>query len=110
MVAQIILLDIAPDPVSTGDSVAGIVLIGIVVLLVVSAALTGFVFLLKRFTRASGVGTRVVVGDACLNLDRFGSRSNRVTSPPIIGRDLVSNSLRSSAKPSDLPLRLIKRT
>ena len=101
MVTQILLLDIAPEPVSTGNGFAGIVLIGIVVLLLVSAVLTGFVFLLKRFTRTAVAGTRVVVGDACLSLDSLGSRSNRVTSPPIIGSDLASNSLRSSAKPSD---------
>jgi len=83
MVTQILLLDIAPDPVSTGDSVAGIVLIGIVVLLLVSAGLTGFVFLLRRFTRTAGAGTRVVIGDACLNLVSLGSRSNGVISQTI---------------------------
>ena len=83
MVTQVLLLDIAPDPISTGVSVAGLVLIGIVVLLLVAAMLTGFVFLLKRFMRTAGTGTRVVVGDACLNLDSLRSRSNRVTSQPI---------------------------
>ena len=83
MVSQILLLDIAPDPVSTGDSVAGIVLIGIVILLLNSAGLTGFLFLLKRFTRTADIASRVDVGDACLNLDGLGSRSNHVISQTI---------------------------
>ena len=83
MLNQFLLLDVAPDPVSTGVGVAGLVLIGIVILLLVGAVLTGFVFLLRRLTKNAGAGTRVVVGDACLNLDSLGFRSNRVTSQPI---------------------------
>jgi len=78
---QILLFDVAPDPVSTGVSVAGIVLIFVVVLMFVGAGLTGFVFLIRRLTKG-GAGTRVMVGDACLNLDALPFRSNRATSPP----------------------------
>jgi hypothetical protein len=80
---QVLFLDVAPDPVSTGIGFAGLILIGIVVLLFAGAALTGLVFLVRRLTQTAGSGTRVVVGDACLNLDSLVSRSNRVTSPAI---------------------------
>jgi len=79
----ILLLDISPEPVSRGGGMAGLVLIGIVVLVVTAALLTGVVFLMRRLTK-TGAGTRVVIGDACLNLDSVGSRSSRVTGPPII--------------------------
>jgi hypothetical protein len=77
----ILLLDISPDPVSRGGGVAALVLMGIVVLVVTAALLTGFVFLMRRLTK-TGAGTRrVMIGDACLNLDSVGSR---VTGPPVI--------------------------
>jgi hypothetical protein len=79
---QILLFDVAPDPVSTGVSVTGLVLIVVVVLMLVGAGLTGFVFLIRRLTKA-GAGTRVVVGDACLNLDAVPFRSRRAISPPL---------------------------
>ena len=105
---QILLLDIAPDPVSTGVGVTGLVLIGVVLLMFAGAALTGFVFLFRRLTKRGG-GMRVVVGDACLNFDALASRSKPAASRPISRSDRVSNSLRCSAMSSDFPLRLIKR-
>jgi hypothetical protein len=78
---QILLLDVAPDPVSAGLSIAGLVLIGIVVFLLAGSAVTAFVFLFRRFMKTRAAGNRVVIGDACLNLDS--SRSNRVSSQPI---------------------------
>jgi hypothetical protein len=78
----LLLFDIAPDPLSTGVSVTGLVLIVVVVLMFAGAGLTGFVFLIRRLTKG-GAGTRVVVGDACLNLDALASRSNRAPSQPI---------------------------
>ena len=60
MMNQTLLLDVAPDPVSTGLGVAGLVLIGIVVLLLAGSALTAFVFLFKRFTKTRAAGNRVV--------------------------------------------------
>ena len=83
MLTQILLLDVSPEPVSTGGGVGGVVLVGIVVLVVTAALLTGLVFLMRRFAKHAGAGTRVAIGDACLNLDSLGSRSNRVTSQPI---------------------------
>ena len=80
---QILLLDIAPDPVSTGIGITGLILVAIVVLLLVAAVLTGLVFLVKRLTKPAGATTHPVVGDACLNLGGAASRSNRVTSRPI---------------------------
>jgi hypothetical protein len=80
---QIFLLDIAPDPVSTGIGFTGLILVGIVVLVLVAAMLTGFIFLIQRLRKTAGARTHLVVGDSCLNLGSVGSRSNRVTSRPI---------------------------
>lgn len=72
-----LLLDVAPDPVSTGVGIAGLILIGIVVLMITAAVLVGFVFLFKRLRRNdSGKSTRLVVGDVCLNLDNAASQAN----------------------------------
>lgn len=74
---HILFLDVAPDPVSAGVGIAGLVLIGIVVLMITAAVLVGFVFLLKRLRRnGAGGSTRLVVGDVCLNLDNAASQSN----------------------------------
>lgn len=48
---HILLLDVAPDPVSAGVGVAGLILVGIVVLMITAAVLVGFVFLFKRLRR-----------------------------------------------------------
>jgi hypothetical protein len=77
MMNQILLLDVAPDPVSAGIGIAGLILIGIVVLTITAAVLVGFVFLFKRLRRNdSGGSTRLVVGDVCLNLDNAASQAN----------------------------------
>lgn len=76
---QVLLLDVAPDPVSTGLSIAGLVLIGIVVLLLAGAALTAFVLLFKHFRKTRTAGNRVVIGDACLNLDSVTSNSQPIS-------------------------------
>jgi len=71
-----LLLDVVPDPVSTGIGIMGLILVGVVVLILVAAVLTGFVFLVKRLTKTAGVSTHLVVGDACLNLASGASGSN----------------------------------
>jgi hypothetical protein len=77
MMNYILLLDVAPDPVSAGVGIAGLILIGIVVLMITAAVLVGFVFLFKRIGRNdAGGSTRLVVGDVCLNLGNATSRSN----------------------------------
>lgn len=77
MMNYILLLDVAPDPVSAGVGIAGLILIGVVVLMITAAVLVGFVFLFKRLRRNdSGGSTRLVVGDVCLNLDNPASQSN----------------------------------
>ena len=77
----ILLLDIAPDPVSAGVGIAGLILIGIVVLMLTAAVLVGFVFLFKRLRRNDARGrTRLMVGDVCLNLDNV-SQPQRQSSP-----------------------------
>jgi len=88
----LLLLDVAPDPLPTGIGMTGIILVAFIVLILVGALLTGFVFLLRRLTKTAGAGTRVVIGDACLNLDSLSSRSNRVTSQPIISTAQPGNS------------------
>ena len=76
MMSHILLLDVAPDPVSAGIGIAGLILIGIVVLMMTAAVLVGFVFLFKRLRRNdAGGSTRLVVGDVCLNLDHAASQS-----------------------------------
>lgn len=67
MMNHVLLLDIAPEPVTSGAGLAGLILIGIVVLMLTGAALVGFAFLLKRLTARGS--KRLVVGDVCLNLD-----------------------------------------
>ena len=72
-----LLLDVAPDPVSAGVGITGLILIGIVVLMITAAVLVGFVFLFKRLRRNdSGGSTRLVVGDVCLNLDTAASQAS----------------------------------
>ena len=74
---HILLLDVAPDPAYSAVGIAGLILIGIVVLMITAAVLVGFVFLFKRLRRNdSGGSTRLVVGDICLNLDDAASQSN----------------------------------
>jgi flagellar basal body-associated protein FliL len=73
----ILLLDLAPDPVSAGIGIAGLILIGVVVVMITAAVLVGFVFLFKRLRRNESRGsTRLVVGDVCLNLDTAASQSS----------------------------------
>ena len=72
-----LLLDVAPDPVSAGVGIAGLILMGIVVLMITAAVLVGFVFLFKQLRRNdAGGSTRLVVGDICLNLDNAASQTN----------------------------------
>ena len=80
MVNHILLFDAAPEPVSVGIGIAGLILVGVVVLMLTAAVLVGFVFLFKRLRRNdSGGSTRLVVGDVCLNLDNAASQSNPQT-------------------------------
>jgi hypothetical protein len=77
MMNHFLLLDVAPDPVSAGLGIAGLILIGIVVLMITAAVLVGFVFLFKRLSRNDASGsTRLVVGDVCLNLGNAASQTN----------------------------------
>lgn len=76
MMNHILLLDVAPEPVSAGVGIAGLILIGIVVVMITAAVLVGFVFLFKRLRRNdAGGSTRLVVGDVCLNLGNAASQS-----------------------------------
>jgi hypothetical protein len=76
MMNHALLLDVAPDPVSAGIGVSGLILVAVVVLMLTAAVLVGFVFLFKRLRRNDpGGSTRVVVGDVCLNLDNAASQS-----------------------------------
>jgi len=83
MLNQFLLLDVAPDPVSTGIGITGLILVGTVVLISLAAVLTGFVFLIKRLTKPAGATTHLVVGDACLNPGGPAARSKPVTNQPI---------------------------
>ena len=72
---HIFLLDAAPEPVSVGIGIAGLILLAVVVLMITAAVLIGFVFLFKRF-RGTGGSTRLIAGDVCLNLDPATSQSS----------------------------------
>ena len=77
MMNHILLLDVAPDPVSAGVGIVGLILIAGVVLMITAAVLVGFVFLFKRLRRNdAGGSTRLVVGDVCLNLVDAASQSS----------------------------------
>jgi hypothetical protein len=77
MINYILLLDVAPEPVSVGIGIAGLILVATVVLMITAALLVGFVFLFKRLRRNDvGGNTRLVVGDVCLNLDNAVSPAN----------------------------------
>ena len=93
MIANLFLFDIRPGPPSPGVGTAELIFIAIVVLVLTGAAIAGFVFLVRRLTKAGGSGARIMVGDACLNLDGVGARSNPVTS------QLIS----SAAQPENNP-------
>ena len=76
MMNYILLLDVAPEPVSVGIGISGLILVAVVVLMLTAAVLVGFVFLLKRLRRnGAGGSTRLVVGDVCLNLDNAATQS-----------------------------------
>ena len=79
MMSHLLLLDAAPEPVSTGIGIAGLVFVAVVVLMITAAVLLGAVFLFRRIRRTSDHGTRLVVGDACLNLDSATTQSNSQT-------------------------------
>jgi hypothetical protein len=51
MTLNFLLLDVAPNPVSTGTGVASLLLIAIAVLMMTGAAVVGFVFLLRSLLR-----------------------------------------------------------
>ena len=74
MMNHILLLDVAPDPVSAGIGIAGLILVAVVVLMLTAAVLVGAVFLFKRIRTTSERSSRVVVGDVCLNLDNAASQ------------------------------------
>lgn len=61
MMVKLLLLDLAPDPVSTGVGLTALILIGIVVLIIVALTIIGFVFLLRRFLRARPANASVQV-------------------------------------------------
>jgi hypothetical protein len=52
MITNLLLLDVRPEPVSTGVGAAGLIVIGVVVLMFSAAALVGFVFLLRWLLRS----------------------------------------------------------
>ena len=76
-----LLLDVAPDPVSAGIGIAGLVFVAIVVLMITAAGLFGAVFLFRRLRKTNQAGSRLVVGDVCLNLDPANTPASRQISP-----------------------------
>jgi hypothetical protein len=75
MMNHILLLDVAPEPVSVGIGIAGLILVAVVVLMLTAAVLVGAVFLFKRIRTTSERSSRVVVGDVSLNLDNAASQA-----------------------------------
>ena len=52
MTLQLLFLDVAPDPVSSGMSAVVLILIGVVALMITAATVLGFVFGLRAILRA----------------------------------------------------------
>jgi hypothetical protein len=52
MMTNFLLLDVRPDLVPTGIGVAGLILIGVVVLMLTAVTIVGFVFLMRWLLRA----------------------------------------------------------
>jgi hypothetical protein len=62
-----ILLDVAPDPVSTGIGIAGLAFVAIVVVLLTAAVLLGAVFLFRRIRKAHNPPSRLDVRQSSPN-------------------------------------------
>ena len=75
----IFLLDAAPEPISTGIGIAGLVFVAVVVLMITAAVLVGAVFLFRRIRKTAEAGSRLVVGDVCLNLEGSRAQTNPQT-------------------------------
>ena len=73
------LFDAAPEPISTGIGIAGLVFVAVVVLMITAAVLLGGVFLFKRIRKTGEASSRVVVGDVCLNLEGASPQTNPQT-------------------------------
>ena len=84
MTANLLLLDIRPGPTGPGVAAGEFILVAIVVLMLTGAAIAGFVFLVRRLTRTAGSGTRLMVGDACLNLGGAASKRATRTISPVV--------------------------
>lgn len=63
----LLLLDVAPDPVSTGIGIAGLAFVAIVVVMLTAAVLLGAVFLFRRIRKASDPQSRLGVGQSSPN-------------------------------------------
>lgn len=74
------LFDAAPEPISTGIGIAGLVFVAVVVVMITAAVLLGAVFLFRRIRKTGEqASSRVVVGDVCLNLDGASTQTNPQT-------------------------------
>ena len=73
------LFDLVPDPVKSSFSVAGLILMSLIVLMLTAAVIVGLVFLTKAMTGRHMAGLwvnirrlrfiRAMVGDVCLSVD-----------------------------------------
>jgi hypothetical protein len=75
---SIALFDVSPGPVNPGVGLSRLMLVGFVVLMMTTALIMAFVFLLKAITRARKIdwstprrwqSTRLMIGDVCLSVD-----------------------------------------
>jgi hypothetical protein len=60
--AYLLLLDAAPEPISAGLGIAGLVFVAIVVLMITAAVLLGAVFLFRAIRKSSARSARVAGG------------------------------------------------
>lgn len=63
----LLLLDVAPDPVSTGIGIAGLAFVAIIVLMLTAAVLLGAVFLFRRIRKTSDRASHVVARQSSPN-------------------------------------------
>jgi hypothetical protein len=52
MMSNLLLLDVAPDPVTPVTGIGALILIAVIVLMLTAATIVGFIFLLKRIRRS----------------------------------------------------------
>lgn len=83
-----LLFDLSPRPVNSGVGAAGLIVTAFIILMVTTAAVVGFGFLVKSLSQSRKIpllskirlsrSTRLMIGDVCLPLDAMPPKSRNV--------------------------------